>query len=77
MLADEKEAEKVRRIAAWYWLFADHKLYQRSFGEPYLQCLHSSKIEELLTELHDGVCGSYVGGRSLAHRVMTRGFWWP
>ena len=33
----------------------------------YLQCLYPSKIEELLTELHEGVCGSHVGGRSLAY----------
>ena len=36
MPVDEKEAKKVRRTAAWYWLFADHKLYRRSFDEPYL-----------------------------------------
>jgi len=77
MLADEKEVEKVCRTAARYWLSVNRKLYRRSFDGPYLQCLHPSKIEELLTELHEGVCGSYVGGCSLAHRVMTQGFWWP
>ena len=30
-----------------------------------------------MAELHDGVCGSHVGGRSLAHQAMTQGFWWP
>jgi len=72
--ADEKKAKKVRRTAARYWLSADRKLYRRSFDRPYLQCLHPSKIEELLVELHDGVCSSQVGGRSLAHRAMTQGF---
>ncbi|XP_075636771.1 uncharacterized protein LOC142609009 [Castanea sativa] len=73
--ADEKEVEKVHQAAAWNWLLADCKLYRRSFKGPYLQCLHPSKIEELLTELHEGVCGSHVGGRLLAHRAMTQGFW--
>ena len=40
-------------------------------------CLHREKVNELLAELHDGVCGSHVGGRLLAHRAMTQGFWWP
>lgn len=62
MPANEKEAEKVRRAAARYWLLAYRKLYRRSFEGLYLQCLHPSKIEELLTELHEGVCGSHVGG---------------
>ena len=52
-------------------------MYQRSFGGPYLLCLHLEKVNELLAELHDGVCCSHVGKRSLAHRAMTQGFWWP
>ena len=32
MSNDEKEAYRVRRVAARYWLSADRKLYQRSFG---------------------------------------------
>ena len=63
---DEKEANKVRRVAARYWLFGDRKLYRRSFGGPYLSCLHPEKVGQLLAELHEGVCGSHVGGRSLA-----------
>ncbi|XP_075636794.1 uncharacterized protein LOC142609038 [Castanea sativa] len=74
---DEKEAAKVRRTFARYWLSVDQKLYSRSFEGPYLQCLHPSQAKELLAELHEGVCGSHVGGRSLAHRAMTQGFWWP
>jgi len=68
---DEKEANKVRRVAARYWLSADRKLYQRSFGGLYFLCLHPEKVNELLAELHDGVCGSHVGECSLAHRAMT------
>ena len=77
MPANEKEDEKVRQIAARYWLSSDYKLYRRSFDGPSLQCLHPSKIKELLAELHDKVCASHIRGRSLAHRAMTQGFWWP
>ena len=74
--ADEKEAEKVCRTATRYWLSTDQKLYRRYFDGPYLQCLHPNKVEEFLAELHGGVCGSHMGGRSLAYRAMTQGFWW-
>ena len=74
---DEKEANRILQVAARYWLSANRKLYQRSFGGPYLLCLHPEKVSELLAELHDGVCGSHVGGHLLAHRVMTQEFWWP
>jgi len=72
--ANEKEAKKVCQTAAQYWLLTDRKLYRRSFRGPYLQCLHHGKIEELLNELHEGVCGSHVRGRSLAHQAMTQRF---
>ena len=76
VLDDEREASKIRRIAPRYWLSADRKLYQRSFRRPYLLCLHPEEVSELLAELHDRMCGSHVGGHSLAHRTMTQGFWW-
>ena len=73
----KKKADRVHRVAIRYWLSVNRKLYQRSFGGPYLQCLPSSKIDELLTELHEGVCGSYVGRCLLAYRAMTQEFWRP
>ena len=45
---DESEANKIRRVASRYWLSADRKLYRRSFGGPYLLCLHPGKVDELL-----------------------------
>ena len=64
---DEKEASRVRRVAARYWLLLDRKLYRRSFGGPYLLFLHPEKVSELLANLHKGVCGGHVRGCSLAH----------
>ena len=74
---DESEANKVCRVASRYWPSADRKLYQRSFGGLYLLCLHPRKVNELLAELHERVCGSHVRGRTLTHRAMIQGFWWP
>ena len=46
------------------------------FG-PYLLCVHADIVEDLLFEIHEGICGSHTGGRSLAHRALTQGYWWP
>ena len=64
---DESETNKIRRVALQYWLSANRNLYRRSFGGPYLLCLHPRKVDELLVELHEGVCGDHAGRRSLAH----------
>ena len=65
------EADKVRRKATRYWLSENQKLYKRSFLGPYLLCVHLELTESLLEELHEGICGSHTGGRSLAHRAIT------
>ena len=70
----KSEAEKVRRKAPQFWLSEDRKLYKHFFFGPYLLCVHPEASESLLEELHEGVCGSHTGGRSLSHRVITQGY---
>ena len=78
VLPEEKlEAKKIRRKAPQFWLSEDHKLYKCSYSRPYLLCVHPEASELLLEELHEGICGSHTGGRSLAHRALTQGYWWP
>ena len=78
VLPEERiEAEKVRRKATSYWLSEDNKLYKRSFSGPYLLYVYPKLTESLLEELHEGIYRSHTGGRSLAHRAITQGYWWP
>ena len=74
---DKLEAKKIRRKAPRFWLSEDQKLYKRSFSRPYLLCIHPKALELLLEELHEGICGSHIRGRSLAHRAITQGYWRP
>ena len=74
LLEERVEADKVRRKATRYWLFENQKLYKRSFSGPYLLCVHPELTELFLKELHEGICGSHTGGRSLAHRAITQGY---
>ena len=67
----KSEAEKIRRNTTRLWLSKDHKLYRRSYSGPYLLCVHLEASELLLEELHEGICGSYTGGRFLSHRALT------
>ena len=52
-------------------------MYKRSFSGPYLLCVHPEALESLLEELHEGICGSHTGRRSLSHQAITQGYWWP
>ena len=74
---EKSKAEKVRRKVPWFWMSEDKKLYKRTFSRPYLLCVRPDASESLLEELHEGVCGSRIGGRSLSHWAITQGYWWP
>ena len=71
------KADKVRRKATRYWLSENQKLYKCSFSGLYLLCVHPELTESLLEELYEGICGSHTDGRSLTHRAITQGYWWP
>ena len=74
---DKLEVEKIRRKAPCFWLSEDKKLYKHSFSGPYLLCVYPETTKLLLKETHERICGSHTGGRSLSHRAITRGYWWP
>ena len=77
ILSEEKsEVDKVRRKAPRFWLSEDQKLYKRSFFGPYLLCIHPEASELLLEELHERICESHTGGKSLSYRALTQGYWW-
>ena len=71
------EVEKIRRNAHRFWLSEGRRLYRRSYSGPYLLCIHPEESKSLLEELYEGICGSHIGGRLLAHRALTQGYWWP
>ena len=74
---DNIEAEEVRRKVPSFWLSEDQKLYERLYSGPYLLCVHPKAVDMLLEELHEGICSSHTGGRSLAHKTLMQGYWWP
>ena len=69
--AEKKEANKIRAKSQRFWLSPSLALYKKSFSGPYLKCVHPNKVEAFLFEIHEGVCGSHLGGRSLANRAIS------
>ncbi|XP_062099948.1 uncharacterized protein LOC133805813 [Humulus lupulus] len=71
-----KDAKLLRLKAQWYSIIHG-MLYCRSFNDPYLRCLRPSEAKKLLEEIHEGACGNHRGRRSLAHKALTAGYYWP
>ncbi|GMP46869.1 hypothetical protein CsSME_00014866 [Camellia sinensis var. sinensis] len=49
LLAEKKEAHKLRNKALRYYLDSQGKLYKKSLSGLYLECVHLDKVEKLLT----------------------------
>ena len=52
------------------------QLFKRSLNGPYLKCLTTEQGQYVLAELHERICGNHPGGRTLAHRAHTQGYYW-
>ncbi|MBK5591080.1 hypothetical protein JJ728_23320, partial [Salmonella enterica subsp. enterica serovar Typhi] len=52
-------------------------LYKKGFLMPLLKCLGPGEAEAVLREIHEGDCGSHIGARNLAKKVIGAGFYWP
>ena len=70
------KARKLRVRSARYVLLND-TLYKRGFSQPYLRCLSPDEANYVLREVHEGACGNHLGARSLIHKVVRAGYYWP
>ncbi|KAL6225802.1 hypothetical protein ACLB2K_004651 [Fragaria x ananassa] len=73
---DRREARKLQSRCARYSLM-NGKLYRRGYSFPNLKCVTEEEGEVIMGEIHEGVCGNHSGSRSLAHKALRTGFFWP
>ncbi|GKV32493.1 hypothetical protein SLEP1_g41093 [Rubroshorea leprosula] len=64
-------------IEAANFTLLDNQLYKRAASMPLLRCLTPYKAEYAVREVHEGVCGTHIGGRTLARKLMRHGYYWP
>ena len=76
LLEEKDEARKLRVRSARYILM-DEVLYKRGFSYPYLRCLAPDEANYALREVHEGACDNHSGARSLVHKVIHAGYYWP
>ncbi|CAL2244441.1 unnamed protein product [Prunus armeniaca] len=74
--ADKSKARKVQQKAARYYMY-DNKLIRRSYSGHHLTCIKYPQTLEVLCKIHDGECGNYSGGRSLAQKALNIGYFLP
>ncbi|XP_015381713.1 uncharacterized protein LOC107174938 [Citrus sinensis] len=69
-------ARKIRAQASRYTMI-DGVLYRRGYTLSFIRCLDEDDADYVLREIHEGVCKNHSGARSLAHKVLRQGYFWP
>ncbi|GAA0165368.1 hypothetical protein LIER_39962 [Lithospermum erythrorhizon] len=55
----------------------EDELYKKSWDGLFLRSVSLEDIPKVLAEVHQGWCGSHIGGRSLAIKITHIGYFWP
>jgi len=74
--SDLHERTKLKRKACSFTL-VEGILYKRGFITPLIKCLGSNETQEVLTDVHDGICGQHLGAKALVKKVLRAGYYWP
>ncbi|XP_075652789.1 uncharacterized protein LOC142623281 [Castanea sativa] len=76
-LPNDKEAARKLKVKAAQFVLIKNILYKRGFSRPYLRCLTSEESNYVMREVHEGICGNHSGSRSLVHKLLRAGYYWP
>ncbi|XP_068475896.1 uncharacterized protein [Phaseolus vulgaris] len=81
-LADEvlplepTEARKIKKNSNKYTMI-DGKLFEHGFTHSILVCVSGKQCTRIMAELHEGICSSHIGGRSVSSKAIRARYYWP
>jgi hypothetical protein len=58
-------------------MIIEGELFKQRVCSPLLKCLSRAKGQELMKEIHAGICGAHIGSKPLLGKVFRQGFYWP
>ncbi|XP_056698482.1 uncharacterized protein [Spinacia oleracea] len=75
-LASSASCDTPRHV---FWEVKEHKSIEKmeAYSRPLLRCVTPEKGQEILEDLHQGLCSSHIGGRALAEKALRTGNYWP
>ena len=76
-LPDGKEATRKLKVQAARFVLIRDVLYKRGFFYPYLRCLSPEEADYVMREVHEGIYRNHSGSRSLVHKLIQDGYYWP
>ena len=77
VLPDGKGAARKLKVHAVRFVLIKNVLYKKSFSCPYLRCLGTEEADYVIRRVYEGICGNHLGSRSLVHKLVRVGYYWP
>jgi len=65
------------RIVSAKFCLSKNSLYRRGESDPYLLCIFGPEVEIVMSEVHEGLCGSHSSGRTMTFKIKRMGYYWP
>jgi hypothetical protein len=72
---DPTEVKTIKRRACKHTII-EGMLFKRRLTTPLLKCLDLDKVAYTLEEVHEGIAGQHLGGRTLAKKLLRAGYYW-
>jgi ribonuclease HI len=76
-LSDDEVYNKRMEARTRPYVIIEGELYKHGVCSPLLKCLSRTEGQELMKEIHVGLCGAHIGSRPLLGKVFRQGFYWP
>jgi len=72
---ESTEGRKIKKNSSKYTLI-DGNLFKHGLSHPMLVCVSGEQCTRIMAELHEGICGNHVSGRSLSSNAIRAGYYW-
>jgi ribonuclease HI len=73
---DKRAADQLRKRVLRY-AYVGNTLYCRSYYQLWLRCVSGPEAEQVMTEIHSGLCGAYQSGPNMKLKINRMGYYWP
>jgi hypothetical protein len=75
-LSDDEAYNKRMEARTRPYVIIEGELYKHEVCSPLLKCLSRNERQELMKEIHAGLCEAHIGSRPLLGKVFRQGFYW-
>jgi hypothetical protein len=75
-LSNDEVYNKRMEARARPYVIIEGELYKQEVCSPLLKCMSRAEGQELMMEIHVGLCGTHIGSRPLLGKVCRQGFYW-